>query len=122
MTGRRRAGTLPDPEHVLSGRVHADVRTLMRLIHVVNPTGRAMGEGARDRRYQVKSRLQSLLVAEHADDIDVARDPHDENLVTLRHRVFGDACHARLTDLDDHARSWVQMQLDLTAWDARQGT
>jgi hypothetical protein len=120
MPNRRRDRALPDPDAVLSGRVHADARTLLRLIHAVNPTGRGVTPAARDRRYGVKSRLQSLLVAEYADDLEVTRDARDENLVTLRHRVLGDGCHARLDELDDDARSWVRMQLDLTAWDARE--
>jgi hypothetical protein len=120
MPNRRRGGALPDPEDVLSGRAHVDVRALMRLIHAVNPTGRTMRPDNRERRYGLKSRLQSLLVAEYADDLEVVRDASDENLVTLRHRVLGDGCHARITDLDDDARSWVQLQLDLAAWDDEQ--
>jgi hypothetical protein len=121
MPNRRRDRELPDPDAVLSGRVHADVRTLMRLIHEVNPTGRRVALRAREHRYGLKSRLQGVLIAEYAGDLDVTPDARDENLVTLRHRVLGDACHARLSDLDDDARSWVRMQLDLATWDARRG-
>lgn len=117
MLKRRHATDLPDAEEVLSGRAHANARTLIRMINVVNPTGRAMAGKSREQRYQLKSRLQSLLVREHADYLEVQRDPRDEHLVTLRHQLLGDGCHAMIAELEDDARSWVQMQLDLTTWD-----
>ena len=119
MPKRRHPSELPDAEDVLAGRAHADARTLLRMIHAVNPTGRAMAGKSREQRYSLKSRLQSLLVRDYADDLEVQRDPRDENLVTLRHYVLGDGCHAMIAELEDDARSWVQMQLDLGTWDER---
>lgn len=120
MPKRRHRSELPDAEDVLAGRATADALTLIRMINVVNPTGRAMAGKSREQRYHLKSRLQSLLVRDHADYLEVKRDPRDEHLVTLRHHVLGDGCHAMVAELDDDARSWVQMQLDLTTWDANQ--
>lgn len=117
MPRHRHRSELPDPEDVLAGRAHADARTLIRMIHAVNPTGRAVAPRHREQRYGLKSRLQSLLVREYADDLQVQRDPRNEGLVTLRHNVLGDGCHALIIELEDDARSWVQMQLDLGIWD-----
>ena len=119
--GKRRHGghELPDAEDVLSGRTHADARTLLRMINVVNPTGRAVADRDRTQRYQMKSRLQSLLVRDHADVLEVRPDPQHDGLVTIRHIVLGDASHAMVAELEDDARSWVQLQLDLATWDER---
>ena len=113
MPKRRNPNELPDPDDVLSGRVTADVRTLARLIHGVNPTGRGLGAGRTAERYALKSRLQSLLILQCGEDLEVRSDPTREGVVSLRHRYLGvDAGHAILEDLDPDARSAVQFRLD----------
>ena len=94
-------------DEVLGG-AKASLEELFRLIHRVNPTGRGGGE----ERYRRKAALQSLLIREHASALGV--EPTDDpDIVSLRH-VLGrrDACHARLSALDDDARSWARLQLD----------
>jgi hypothetical protein len=128
-SGRGPPGTLPgamskrrgpddtrklDPEEVLSGRVKVGAADLLALIHQVNPTGRALGARQAEARYAQKARLQSLLVRRFGDDFDVVPDPEREGTVSLRHRGHGrDACHAVVDALDEDARAWVRLQLDL---------
>jgi hypothetical protein len=102
-----------DPDDVLEGRVRPGAREILALIHDVNPSGYDLPPKESARRYAQKSRLQSLLVRRFADEIQV--EPGDEpGVVGLRHRSSGaDACHAIIASLDDDARSWVQMRLDL---------
>lgn len=87
----------------------------MRLIHVVNPTARELREPDRQRRYELKARLQSLLVRRFADEIRVVRGD-EPGVVSLFHRYANeDACHAVINELDTDARAWVTYQLDVGA-------
>src|SRR5438552_665869 len=104
-------------EDVLAGRVQPDARELLRLIHAVNPTGRDLAKDEIARRYDIKARLQSLLVRHFSGDLDVVADATDPGVVSLRHRYLpSDGCHARVAALDEDARSWVQLQIDLGAY------
>ncbi|MEE8523238.1 MAG: hypothetical protein V3T72_04845 [Thermoanaerobaculia bacterium] len=105
---------LPDVADVLEGRVDARPEDLFDLIHQVNPTLRGFSRVEQERRYEVKSRLQSLLIRRFGDeDLKVQKADH-ENVVILEHRSgLRDACHTLLSKLDLDARSWVQRQLDL---------
>lgn len=86
---------------------------LVDLIHRVNPTGRGLEAADRAERYDVKHRLQSLLVRRHSGHLIVEVDRADPRVVGLRHqRIRLDACHAVVDDLDDDARSWVQFRID----------
>jgi len=98
----------------LAGRAAVDAGDLIDLVHEVNPTGRGRGAPETAARYALKSRLQSLLIDRHADEIEVTAAPGDPGVVSIRHRYRRhDACHAVLDTLDDDARAWVQLQLDL---------
>ena len=111
--GKNKRSERLDPDEVLQGRVRPNARELLTLIHDVNPSGHELPSRDNARRYALKSRLQSLLVRRFPDEILV--EPGDEPAVVgLRHRASGaDACHALLATLDEDARSWVQLQLDL---------
>ncbi|MGC4114108.1 MAG: hypothetical protein QM765_05670 [Myxococcales bacterium] len=99
-------------ESILRGRVEAEPRQLLDVIHAVNPTGHGLDTAETQRRYALKSRLQSLLVRRFRDDLVI--EPEADGIVGLRLRsVAGDACHARLCDLEDDARAWLRLQLDL---------
>lgn len=115
----RRGGSkrddLPSPEDVLAGRVAPLPSVLMRVIHAVNPTGHELPSRERQRRYELKARLQSLLVQRHAEDL-VVLPGSQEGVATLRHRHLDvDACHTVIAELHGDARSWVQYQLDVGA-------
>jgi hypothetical protein len=96
---------------VLSGRVRPTAEELVQLIHETNPTDRAMRPSNRQRLYDIKARLQSLLVRLYRDQI-LVEPTSDEGVVGLRLHSGEDACHAIIATLDDDARSWVQFQLD----------
>ncbi len=102
-----------NPDDVITGRIRLDARELVALIHHVNPTGLGLDRHETTRRYQVKSRLQSLLITRFSDDIDAVPEPNEPGVVALRHLPLDlDACHAVLTELDEDARSLVQHLLD----------
>ena len=96
------------------GRVRAP--ELVKLIHEINPTDLGLPPAAERRRYALKSRLQSLLIRQFPDEIVVSPMPAQEGVVALHYRPHDrDACHAVVSDLDDDARSFVRLQLDLAA-------
>jgi hypothetical protein len=98
---------------VLAGQVIPTAREIIALIHEVNPTGREVDKREAARRYAIKTRLQSLLVERFSDEMSVVPDDK-EGVVLLRHKYLGVAAsHAIVADLEDDARAWVQMQLDL---------
>jgi hypothetical protein len=109
-----------DPEAVLAGRAKVSVAELLDLIHRVNPTGRDRGAREEEVRYAQKSRLQSLLVRRFGASLEVVADPDRDGTVSLLHRGHGrDGCHAVVAALDEDARAWVQLQLDLAAQSER---
>lgn len=109
-----RAGRgLPDPEEVAAGRVRATVEDLFALVHAVNPTDRGLPARERERRYALKARLQSRLVLDHADVLEIVPDGRDPRVVGIVHRYAQrDACHVLVDALDDEARSRVRFELD----------
>jgi hypothetical protein len=101
-----------DANDVLTGRISMGAGELLECIHAINPTGRGLGPADERRRYQLKSRLQSLLIRKFQDDIVVTADTR--GVVAIRHRYLGqDACHARIDELDEDARARVRLVLDL---------
>ena len=102
---------------VLAGRVRLGAGELLDCIHEINPTGRALGTADERRRYQLKARLQSLLIRSFPDDLVMSAEGGD--VVAIRHRYLGqDACHARVDELDDDARARVRWLLDTGETDA----
>jgi tetratricopeptide (TPR) repeat protein len=80
----------------------------------VNPTDLGLPPAIERRRYALKARLQSLLVREFPDEIVVAPVSGQEGVVALHYRPHDrDACHAVVSELEDAARSFVRLQLDL---------
>jgi tetratricopeptide (TPR) repeat protein len=107
---------LPDVDEVLEGRVDPRPEDLFDLVHQVNPTLRGFSRAEQERRYEVKSRLQSLLIRRFGDEhLKVGKAEHD-NVVVLDHRAgLRHACHAVISKLDVDAGAWVRRQLDLAA-------
>jgi hypothetical protein len=113
---RRRSNGARRPEQdahdVLAGRVAPEPGELLDLIHAINPTGRSLSVADERRRYQLKARLQSVLVRRFADDLAVAAEA--DGVVAIQHRYLGqDACHARIDDLDVDVRAHVRRVLDV---------
>lgn len=99
---------------LLSARATPAAGEIIALIRRVNPTPRSLPRAVEERRYTLKSRLQSLLIRLYPEDIAVEPGADGAPDVGLRHRYLGlDACHARVDTLDEDARSWVRLQLDL---------
>ncbi len=115
-----RRPTLPAPADVVSGRARVTIEQLFALIHDVNPTDKGLSPRAQSEAYALKSRLQSLLIRQHADFLVVERHASDERVVSIQHRTAGrDACHAVVPSLDDDARRWVETELGLAERRAR---
>jgi len=75
-----------DLDDILAGRGRPPAaRELIAWIHEVNPTGQALPAAETARRYGVKSRLQSLLIRDFGDEIDVAPEPREPGVVSLHH-------------------------------------
>lgn len=109
-----------DALSVLSAPNPPAVVDLIELIHRVNPTNRDVEPATRIVRYQLKHRLQSLLIRHYAEEIAVKAQAAGAEVVGLGHQRTGrDACHAIVADLDDDARSWVQWTLDTRTIEAR---
>ncbi len=99
---------------MLAGRIKVGAIELLDLIHRVNPTGHELGAREAQQRYAQKARLQSLLVRRFGPELSVVPDPVTEGTVSILHRGHGrDGCHAVLDTLEDDARAWVRLQLDL---------
>ena len=109
---RGHAGRHLELDEVLSGRARPTATELVDLIHRVNPTGRELPPRDAEMRYRQMARLQSLRVRSFAAETTVVADPAREGTVSLFHRGR-DACHAVTAELEDDARAWVQLQLDL---------
>ncbi len=106
---------LPDPDDLLEGRIQARVEDVFDLIHEINPTRHKLPAAETARRYQLKSRLQSLLIRRFGDQhLAVVREPG--GAVSLDH-VSGarDACHTVISELEPDARAWVRRRIDQQA-------
>lgn len=91
---------------------HIRPEALIEAIHAVNPTGLQLAKGELSRRYALKSRLQSRLLREHFDDLELeAGDEPGVIGLTWRPQAR-DACHAVVQDLDVDVRARVQLHLD----------
>lgn len=99
---------------LLAGRIPIAADALLEVIHAINPTARSLAPAHERRRYQLKARLQSLLIRTFIDDLVISEEGH--RVIAIRHRYLGrDACHAQLDELDDDARARVQWLLDTGA-------
>ncbi len=117
---KKKKKRLFDPHEVLDGRVPVSALALIRLIHGVNPTSNEVDMHKVSERYQLKARLQSLLIRRFSEGLRVeAPTPENPDLVGLRLSLFDeDACHALIRELDDDAASWVRRRVDEEAGDA----
>jgi|GEM_PF-6056523 len=101
-------------EAALRSGASIEAPELIQLIHEVNPSGHELEAEAEHWRYQLKSRLQSLLITNFKEQLEVAPLPASPDVVSLLYRPQNrDACHAVVADLEEGARSWVRLTLDL---------
>ena len=83
---------------------------IITLIKKVNPTRLTLSETDRERGYQLKSRLQSLLLEHYGDTFQLIPHPASPNIILIKHRVLPsiDACHADLASLSSEAIKRVE--------------
>jgi hypothetical protein len=83
---------------------------LCEWIRRCNPTGLALSEGERRRRYAWKARLQSELIRRFGSELTV-RDADSPGVVGLsRKSGRGDGGHAVVQELSAEAQRWVEAQ------------
>lgn len=99
-------------QRVADGSLSVDSDELFRLIYQVNPTRSAhLDELERSRLYALKSRLQSRLINEFREALEVVPGARRGEAV-IHHRLRRmNAGHARIDQLDPRARAWVVGQL-----------
>ena len=105
MNSRRNLKSTARAEEALRRSHLVDAPGLIQLIHEVNPSGRELLPAEEQRRYRLKSQLQSLLIRRFREHLNVERlDAID--VVGLRYRPHDrDACHAVVSELDEDART-----------------
>jgi hypothetical protein len=97
-----------------NGRLRAS--ELVKLIREISPTALELPPDVEHRRYVIKSRLQnqSLLIRKFRGEVAITRSPTEPKVIGLRFCPDNElACHAVVADLEDDARSFVQLQIDL---------
>ncbi len=118
MSSKKRRSIEEEGESLLRRGALVRVEDLLRVIHEVNPTGHELPAPVAKRRYALKAQLQNLLVRDYKNELMVEVVPDQEGVVGLRYRPQDrDACHAVVAELDDDARSWVRLTLDLAEVD-----
>lgn len=109
----RNASPVEEAEALLRRGAPIPIEQLIRLIHAVNPTTRSLRASDATRRYSLKAQLQSLLIRNFPEQIQVVRTD-TPGVISILHGYVGlDACHAVLDELDPDARAWVTYQLDV---------
>ena len=88
---------------------------IISLIKKINPTKLTLSETDRERGYQLKNRLQSLLLEHYGETFHLIPHPASPNIILIKHRVLPsiDACHADLASLSSEAIGMVQTPTSL---------
>jgi hypothetical protein len=84
---------------ILAGKEVLSVDVLISIIKRINPTPHVnLSIEEKEKAYNLKSELQSLLLTNYAELFDLEPVQWDENIVLLRYKLspFVDACHAKL--------------------------
>jgi hypothetical protein len=82
---------------------------VISLIKEVNPTSLSLSDAERIQGYQMKSRLQNLLLEQYGETFCLVPDPLNANIALIRHAALPsiDACHAELSALSVKALDCV---------------
>lgn len=82
---------------------------IMTLIKKVNPTGLMLQDTEREYGYQVKNRLQNLLLEHYGDSFHLEPHPLSDGIVLIKHSALPsiDACHTELESLSPRALQMV---------------
>jgi hypothetical protein len=78
---------------------------IISLIKKVNPTTVSLSNSERERGYEMKSRLQNLLLEQFGEAFYIVPHPLNSNIVLIKHATLPsvDACHAELAALSEKA-------------------
>jgi hypothetical protein len=78
---------------------------IIAIIKRVNPTRLPLSDAEREHGYQIKNRLQNLLLENYGAAFHLAPDPYLPDLFLIRHNILPsiDACHADLNALSPRA-------------------
>jgi hypothetical protein len=102
-------------EAAARGQGHLSVAELVALIHKVNPTDRGLSAGETQRRYALKSALQSRLICDWGAHLDIEMTDPELGVLAIYHRGHRrDAAHAVLSELSFEAREIVRQALHLS--------
>jgi len=113
---KKKRKELPSAEAVLAGTARVTIKDLLDLIHRINPTGHDLDKEELERRYGLKSQLQSQLINQYGDQLLVSTQADQPELISLELRYFQEnACHALIHELDDNARAWVRDHLNMAS-------
>lgn len=96
-------------ENTLSSGAVPPSEEIISLIKRVNPTNLNLSDPDRQRGYEVKGRLQNLLLENYGDGFHLVTLPYDNDIVLIKHRHLPsvDACHANLNRLSPRALTSV---------------
>jgi len=74
---------------------------IISLIKKVNPTKLYLSEPDRERGYELKGKLQNLLLEHYGECFYLAAHPYNPDIILIKHQVLPsiDACHADLESL-----------------------
>jgi hypothetical protein len=88
---------------------------IINLIKKVNPTRLTLSENDRERGYQLKNRLQNLLLEQYGDAFQLLPHPASPHIILIKHRLLPsiDACHADWDSLSSEAILRVETALPL---------
>ncbi|MBJ6725585.1 hypothetical protein [Geomesophilobacter sediminis] len=83
---------------------------IISLIKKVNPTRLPLSESKRERGYQIKNRLQNLLLEQYGEAFYLVPHAASSNIILIKHRALPsiDACHAELSALSKEALESVE--------------
>jgi len=97
-------------ENILSSLQVPSSLEIISLIKKVNPTRLTLSETDRERGYQLKNRLQSLLLEHYGDTFQLVPHPASPSIILIKHRMLTsiDACHADLAALSREAIERVE--------------
>jgi len=87
---------------------------IIALIKRVNPTRLPLSDTEREHGYQIKNRLQNLLLENYGAAFHLAPDPYLPDLLLIKHNTLPsiDACHADLNALSPEALDAVSEVAD----------
>jgi hypothetical protein len=102
-------------ENILSSPLVPSSLDIISLIKRVNPTRLTLSESERERGYQLKNRLQSLLLEHYGDTFHLIPHPVSPNIILIKHRALPsiDACHADRASLSSEAIARVETAASL---------